>query len=220
MKLLNLHGFMGKADNRTYAALSELMPKENIVSPKLDYMHTPPDELFCRLSDIIMVEGIDIIIGQSLGGFYALPLAMKHSIPCILTNPCLFPAETEVIVNSELRRDILDEYRDMSKRRYFGKAFILISDNDIIIPDNYEMCKDISPNIKQVSGSHSNITGLKDELSAILSRLEDPMERKVHLMDIIKSIDKILIVDDARTFDMSRFNEEDFETIETEDNQQ
>lgn len=220
MKILNLHGFMGKADNRTYAALCELMPKENIVSPKLDYMHTPPDELFCRLSDIILVEGIDIIIGQSLGGFYALPLAMKHGIPCILTNPCLLPAETEVIVNSELNCDILDEYKDMSKLRYFGKAFILISDNDAIIPENFVICKDISPNIKRVNGTHSNIIGLKDELSELLKRLEDPKEREVHLMDLIKGIDRIMIVDDARTFDNSQHNEDDFDTIETEDDEQ
>lgn len=172
MRILNLHGFMGKADNRTYVALCELMPKEDIVSPSLDFMNEYPEKLFNKLTEIIRIENIDIVIGQSLGGFYALPLAIKCGIPCILTNPCFYPAEAGVIVDSELSREILNAYRENSGIRFFRKAFILISDNDTIIPNNYDMCKDISPNIKLVKGTHSNIIGLKDELSAIMSRLE------------------------------------------------
>ena len=201
MKVLNLHGFMGKADNRTYSALCELMPKENIVSPKLEYMNDHPDELFAKLNRIIENEDIDIIIGQSLGAFYALPLAFVGGLPCILTNPCFFPAETEVIINSEISRDILEEYREKSRTHFFRKAYILLSDNDTIIPENYEMCKDITPHIKHVKGTHSNINNLKKELAEILDILNDPEERVVHLSDLFDKTDKIVIVDDARNFD-------------------
>ena len=35
MKILNLHGFMGEADNKNYKALCEIFPSENIISPKI-----------------------------------------------------------------------------------------------------------------------------------------------------------------------------------------
>jgi esterase/lipase len=216
MRILNLHGFMGKADNRTYSALCELMPKEDIVSPKLEYMNAHPDEIFTKLTEIIKNEDIDIIIGQSLGGFFALSLAFNCGLPCILTNPCFFPAETKVIVNSEISKDILDEYKEKSRIRFFRKAYILISDNDTIIPGNYEKCKVITPHIKQVEGTHSNIKNLKEELIEILGILKDPDERAIHLTDLFDKIDKIVIVDDARTFDVSQLKDIDFEKDEDE----
>ncbi|SFW22357.1 YqiA/YcfP family alpha/beta fold hydrolase [Ruminococcus flavefaciens] len=173
MKILNLHGFIGKADNRTYAALCELMPEEDIVSPSLDFMNEHPEKLFNKLAVIIRNENIDIVIGQSLGGFYALPLAISFCIPCILTNPCFFPAKTGVIVDSELSMDILEEYRKNSDISFYSKAYILISDNDTIIPGNFEKCKAITPNIRQVEGTHSNIKNLKEELSEILKLLNE-----------------------------------------------
>ncbi len=173
MRILNLHGFMGKADNRTYSALCKLMPKEDIVSPSLDFMNESPQELLEKLTTKIEDEHINIVIGQSLGGFYALPLAISFGIPCILTNPCFFPAETGVIVNSELSRDILEEYRKNSDISFYSKAYIMISDNDTIIPGNFEKCKAITPNIRQVEGTHSNIKNLKEELSEILKILNE-----------------------------------------------
>lgn len=207
MKILNLHGFMGKSDNRTYAALCDLMPKEDIVSPSLDFMNEHPEKLFNKLAEIIRNENIDIVIGQSLGGFYALPLALTCGIPCILTNPCFYPAETGVIVNSELSREILKEYKDNTGIRFFRKAYILISDNDTIIPENFEKCKDITPNIKQVKGTHSNIKNLKEELAEIIKLLSEPDARAIHLADILDKIDEIVIVDDARNFDVSQLED-------------
>lgn len=207
MRILNLHGFMGKADNRNYTALCKLMPKEDIVSPKLDFMNEHPAELIEKLSKIIKNEDIDIVIGQSFGGFYALHLAYRCGIPCILTNPCLFPADTDVIVDSDISRDILEEYRHLSRSVYFAKAYILLSDNDTIIPDNKEKCKGITPHIKVVEGTHSNIRELKKELAEILDILSDPEEREVHLADLLSGIGKIVIVDDARTFDISQLDD-------------
>ena len=37
MKILNLHGFMGEADNKNYKALCEIFPSYDIISPKIDY---------------------------------------------------------------------------------------------------------------------------------------------------------------------------------------
>ena len=49
MKILNLHGFMGEADNKNYKALCGILPEGNIISPKLDYMGTAPDDLLEKM---------------------------------------------------------------------------------------------------------------------------------------------------------------------------
>ena len=66
MKILNLHGFMGEADNKNYKALCGIFPSEDIISPKIDYKNTLPDKLLAQFAD--MVDSDDFIfVGQSLG---------------------------------------------------------------------------------------------------------------------------------------------------------
>lgn len=38
MRILNLHGFMGEADNKNYKALCEIFPVNDIISPQIEYM--------------------------------------------------------------------------------------------------------------------------------------------------------------------------------------
>ena len=53
MKILNLHGFMGEADNKNYKALCSLFPENDIISPRLNYMANAPEEILKHLSDLI-----------------------------------------------------------------------------------------------------------------------------------------------------------------------
>jgi len=99
MKILNLHGFMGEADNKNYKALCEMFPAENIISPKIEYINTAPEELMKSFSDIADTDDF-IFVGQSLGGWYADKLSRKFKRPCILTNPCYYPHELEIISTS------------------------------------------------------------------------------------------------------------------------
>ena len=87
MKILNLHGFMGEADNKNYKALCIIFPAEDIISPELDYKETAPSELLEKLSAMVDHDEF-IFVGQSLGGWYADKLSRKFKCPCILTNPC------------------------------------------------------------------------------------------------------------------------------------
>ena len=90
MKILNLHGFMGEADNKNYKALCGIFPAEDIISPKIDYINTAPEELLKIFSDMINADDF-IFVGQSLGGWYADKLSRKFKCPCIITNPCNYP---------------------------------------------------------------------------------------------------------------------------------
>ena len=109
MKILNLHGFMGEADNKNYKALCRIFPSEDIISPKIDYINTAPEELLKYFSDMVNTDDF-IFVGQSLGGWYADKLSRKFKRSCILTNPCNYPHKLELITASSIASEFVEQY--------------------------------------------------------------------------------------------------------------
>ena len=89
MKILNIHGYRGSAENSAYSALKEIGC--DVLSPQTDYDSAPPDEVMAVLRDIADNAEIGLIVGTSLGGFYAAVLAAETDLPVLLVNPCLMP---------------------------------------------------------------------------------------------------------------------------------
>ena len=172
MKILNLHGFMGEADNKNYKALCEMFPAENIISPKIDYINTAPEELMKSFSDMVDTDDF-IFMGQSLGGWYADKLSRKFKRPCILTNPCYYPHELELISTSGIPAEFLEQYRAMSARDRNERAYTLYSDADTILPDNFSNCKKLSEQVVRVHGSHSTIENVGEHISGLLAEIQN-----------------------------------------------
>ena len=172
MKILNLHGFMGEADNKNYKALCEMFPAEDIISPKIDYINTAPEELMKSFSDIAATDDF-IFVGQSLGGWYADKLSRKFKRPCILTNPCYYPHELELISTSGIPAEFLEQYRAMSARDRNERAYTLCSDADTILPDNFSNCKKLSEQVVRVHGSHSTIENVGEHISELLTEIQN-----------------------------------------------
>lgn len=172
MKILNLHGFMGEADNKNYKALCEMFPSEDIISPKIEYINTAPEELMKRFSDIADTDDF-IFVGQSLGGWYADKLSRKFKRPCILTNPCYYPHELELISTSGIPAEFLEQYRAMSAHDSNERAYTLCSDADTILPDNFSNCKKLSEQVVRVHGSHSTIENVGEHISGLLTEIQN-----------------------------------------------
>lgn len=172
MKILNLHGFMGEADNKNYKALCEMFPAEDIISPKIEYINTAPEELMKRFSDIADTDDF-IFVGQSLGGWYADKLSRKFKRPCILTNPCYYPHELELISTSGIPAEFLEQYRAMSAHDSNERAYTLCSDADTILPDNFSNCKKLSEQVVRVHGSHSTIENVGEHISGLLTEIQN-----------------------------------------------
>ena len=172
MKILNLHGFMGEADNKNYKALCKIFPAEDIISPKIDYINTAPEELMKCFSDMVDTDDL-IFVGQSLGGMYADKLSRKFKRPCILTNPCYYPHELEIITNSGIPSEFVEQYRKMSVSTQNERAYTLCSDKDTILPDNYQNCVKLSVTVKTVHGSHSTIENVGDHISELLTEIQN-----------------------------------------------
>lgn len=170
MKIMNLHGFMGEADNKNYKALCYIIPAENIISPKLFYKEQSPKEILDMLSVLIDSEDF-IFVGQSLGGWYADKLSRKFSRHCILTNPCYYPHELELITNSGIPADYVEQYRELSEQDKNELAYTLCGDKDTLLPDNYDICMKLSRNVTIVHGGHSSIENLGEHLRVSLEKI-------------------------------------------------
>ena len=172
MKILNLHGFMGEADNKNYKALCGIFPVEDIISPKIDYINTAPEELLDQLSDMVDTDDF-IFVGQSLGGWYADKLSRKFKRPCILTNPCNYPHKLELITASSIASEFVEQYRKMSSFDENERAYTLCSDADTILPDNYADCVKLFRTIKRVHGSHSTIENVGEHILDMLAEIQN-----------------------------------------------
>lgn len=89
MRILNIHGYKGTSHNASYNTLCKL--EKPIISPDIDYDHEQPEDILQRLIDLCISEKIESLIRTSLGGFFALVIAIKLQKPVILVNPCLQP---------------------------------------------------------------------------------------------------------------------------------
>lgn len=166
MKIVNLHGYLSVVENKNYQALCELFPKEDIVAPKLLYFHNTPKELLEYLSNITDEEDV-IYVGQSIGGWYADKLSRKFSRKCILTNPCYYPHELPLIIDSGISKDKLAQYRQLSEVYKNELAYTLCSDNDSVLPNNLKLCEMLSHKVIGVKGSHSTIEDIRSHLNEL-----------------------------------------------------
>jgi len=88
-KILNIHGYQGKPHNTAYEALVKLGC--DVISLKLNYDGNSPDNIFDELKLKCIENKPNIIVGTSLGGFFAALLAVEMGLPVFLVNPCLMP---------------------------------------------------------------------------------------------------------------------------------
>lgn len=107
MKVLNIHGYNGYAENSACISLKNL--GHEVISPQIDYDVKNPEEILDDLRKIFFENKPDYIVGTSLGGFFALLLSQEfkveryeshirkylhYNIPTVLVNPCLKPYVT------------------------------------------------------------------------------------------------------------------------------
>ncbi len=92
MKIIYIHGFNSSGKSTKVDQLRASFPNYKIIAPTLS---SDPNEAYSQIVSEIVKEYDDtIIIGTSLGGFYALAISNRFDIPCFLINPSLKPHKT------------------------------------------------------------------------------------------------------------------------------
>ena len=89
-KILYIHGFMSGANGMTITNLRRRYEKKyDFIVPELD---ADPSVSIPKINEIIKTEQPSLIIGNSLGGFFAL-MCESGNIPILAVNPCVNPYE-------------------------------------------------------------------------------------------------------------------------------
>ena len=166
--ILNIHGYHGSPKNSAHTALHAI-GCENIISPSIDYDCEEPDNIIDTFNMLRVQYKADLIVGTSLGGFYAAVLSARHDLPVMLVNPCLTP----------FLLDILSDFKTRPFVKLFGElAKIDISNVSCIVGDDDEVLGDHAFTEKLLGnsrfrriegGKHSGATlPLKDYFSEML----------------------------------------------------
>lgn len=91
--IIYIHGFGGSGLG-TKAVLFREYFGQKIVAPSLPYQpFLAIDSLSQIINSISPYEKV-FLVGSSLGGYYALYLAHKFALKCVLINPALYPQKT------------------------------------------------------------------------------------------------------------------------------
>jgi len=90
-KILYIHGFASCGQGNKSQLLQSRFGVERVIAPDLP---PSPIDAIEMIEEILKSEPIDLLIGSSLGGFYATYIAEKHGMKAILINPSTQPWET------------------------------------------------------------------------------------------------------------------------------
>ena len=120
--------------NAAYSALCGIT--KNIISPEIDYDIDQPKVILSRLLDICAAEKIDMIVGTSLGGFFASVIAARLHIPLLLVNPCLQPQQIIPTLGYEGDVSWFDAISIELDKLDTKRVYCIIGDRDEIIGDH------------------------------------------------------------------------------------
>lgn len=172
MKILNIHGYHGNAENSAYYVLKDIGC--NVISPALDYDSESPDKTLEKLFSIIQKNEPDAITGTSYGGFFAVLLSVRSKLPVILINPCLMPFI--YLPRLGYKQDIKDFFPmfPMMSDIDINKVSTIVGSNDEII-DTHDFTGNLLYNERFIvfpEGRHSGSTlPLKEFFTDILKNI-------------------------------------------------
>lgn len=180
IKILNIHGYHGSPKNSAYQALEALGCE--IIAPSLDYDNVPPENILGRLKYILADRRPDIIVGTSLGGFYAAVLSAQCDHPVMLVNPFLMSFLT-FDGDVRPRRDIkqLIGLFGLLSQIDLSNVSCIVGDNDELLGD-HKFTEELLGNARFrriPGGGHSGYTlPLKDFFAELLPYYTDILPRK------------------------------------------
>lgn len=146
MKIIYLHGFNSDGNGATAKKLKEVY-KKDIITPSYNYVNA--DKGFEYLNKLILEtfkkDKEVILVGTSLGGFWANFLAEKYDLKCVLVNPSLNPAKSlkkyigenknfsnnKTILFTEANANTYKKYQKNINKNIF--RITLLAENDKII---------------------------------------------------------------------------------------
>ncbi|MGB8695167.1 MULTISPECIES: YqiA/YcfP family alpha/beta fold hydrolase [Acinetobacter] len=91
MNIIYLHGFQSSSLSIKGQQIKAFCQQQNNFEVYLPDLNMPPKQALAYVSDMIATLDQVVLIGSSLGGFYATQLVAKHGVPAVLINPAMRP---------------------------------------------------------------------------------------------------------------------------------
>lgn len=92
--ILYIHGFNSSPASRKAQQLQAAMQRIGLAAQlHMPALHHHPRQAVAQLQHVIAELGQPVLVGSSLGGYYATHLAMRHGLKALLINPAVMPHE-------------------------------------------------------------------------------------------------------------------------------
>ena len=92
--ILYIHGFNSSPASRKAQQLQAAMQRIGLAAQlHMPALHHHPRQAMAQLQGVIAELGQPVLVGSSLGGYYAIHLAMQHGLKALLINPAVMPHE-------------------------------------------------------------------------------------------------------------------------------
>lgn len=72
--------------------LQKMFPQCEVLSPTFDYKN--PTDVQKKLDSMVRTQHINMVMGTSLGGFFAIYCSMRHNLHAVVINPTICPSQT------------------------------------------------------------------------------------------------------------------------------
>jgi len=109
--ILFFHGLNSSKNTNKYTTIRREKHCETV-----DYLKTGYDAISKRYDELINEIKPDVLVGHSLGGYWALKKSAERNIPCVLLNPSLFPmfeGYTDITVDELVRAPNIHAYIEL-----------------------------------------------------------------------------------------------------------
>jgi predicted esterase YcpF (UPF0227 family) len=177
--IINIHGYVGTADNTLFGIFKEIDTGIFTVSPQFDYDIMSPNDIYAYLMDMTVNfrfsaenglhlkgkvftdkngEIMPILSGHSLGAFWAYCIGAELKVPVLLENPCFKPWETLPKCNAfGISKEYMEQYRKLFEQYMYklDKPLVtaVVSDNDELI--DHSDISNVAGNVYLLQGEHS-----------------------------------------------------------------
>jgi hypothetical protein len=91
MNIIYLHGFKSSALSIKGQLIQVFCQQHPSYQVHLPDLNMPPEQVLAYVSEMIQSLEDVVLIGSSLGGFYATQLVAKYGVPAVLINPAMRP---------------------------------------------------------------------------------------------------------------------------------
>lgn len=90
--ILYIHGFNSAPESKKASQLTSVMQQMGLGEQlRVPALHHHPRQAIAQLETAIGEQGSPLLVGSSLGGYYATWLAERHGLKALLVNPAVSP---------------------------------------------------------------------------------------------------------------------------------